>query len=85
MKKCNLSIEQTGFDNRIDLNIQAIVACLTGQAPGMSLSGFASVWQQMLPESNLMPPLSDGPDNAGYRQRQPARPREEGNIREGPD
>lgn len=85
MKKFNLSIEQTGFDNQIDLNIQVIVACLTGQSPGMSLSGFASVWQQMLPESNLMPPLSNGQNKTNYRKRQPARPREEGNIREGPD
>ena len=89
MKKSNLSIEQSGLEYRLDLNIQAILACCTGTAPGMLMPEFVSIWKQMLPESNFTLPLLEEPAKVARRQSNTAKNHyqttPEGNIREGPD
>ena len=85
MKRFNVLNESTGLDNRIGFNIRVVVACLTGQAPGIPLSEFVSIWKQILPESGVCLPVTGG-QSGTTASPIPARfPNAEGNIREGPD
>lgn len=92
MKKFHLLNERTGTENRIEFNIQAMLACLTGTAPVLLMPEFVSLWKQLLPESNFALQLLDDEPSAAASCREsnttalhnfPAV--SEGNIREGPD